>query len=57
MIDNCNDKCESLELHKDVIDKVKSYMIKEEEAVKLSEVFKVLGDSTRIKILYVLSKY
>ena len=57
MIDNCNDKCESLELHKDVIDKVKPYMINEEEAVKLSEVFKVLGDSTRIKILYVLSKY
>ena len=28
MIDNCNEKCESLELHKDVIDKVKSYIKK-----------------------------
>ena len=32
-------------------------MINEEDAVKLSEVFKVLGDPTRIKILYVLSKF
>lgn len=52
----CRDKCESLEVHKDITDNIKPYMIKEEDAIKLSEVFKVLGDPTRIKILYVLSK-
>ncbi|HOJ12807.1 MAG TPA: metalloregulator ArsR/SmtB family transcription factor [Clostridiales bacterium] len=57
MIDSCNDNCEFFEVHKDITDNVKSYMMKEEDAVKLSEVFKVLGDPTRIKILYVLSKY
>lgn len=55
--EKCKDKCESLEVHKDITDNVKPYMIEEVDAVKLSEVFKVLGDPTRIKILYVLSKY
>lgn len=57
MVDSCDDRCESVEVHKDKIDVVKAYMIKEGDAVKLSEVFKVLGDPTRIKILYVLSKH
>lgn len=40
--------------HKDIIDKVNSNMIDENTLYDLAELFKVFGDSTRIRILYVL---
>jgi DNA-binding transcriptional ArsR family regulator len=40
----------------DNVNMVKSLMIGEEETLRLAEVFKVLGDPTRIRILYALSK-
>ena len=46
-----NDRCECTVIHEDVIKKVKSKMINEEEIMNLAELFKVFGDSTRIKIL------
>ncbi|HOJ09638.1 MAG TPA: metalloregulator ArsR/SmtB family transcription factor [Clostridiales bacterium] len=50
------DRCEICEVHKDKTECMKKCMLDESNAVRLSEVFKVLGDQTRIKILYVLSK-
>ena len=49
-----NEKCDCLELHKDLIEAVNKHMPKEEELYDLAELFKVFGDSTRIRILFVL---
>lgn len=46
--------CEFLQVHQDVVDAVLKRMPKEDHLMDLSELFKVFGDSTRIKILYVL---
>ena len=48
------EKCDSVEIHKDLIDAVHKNMPKEEELYDLAELFKVFGDSTRIRILFVL---
>lgn len=50
------DSCEELKVNIDNINMVRACMIVDDDAVKLSEVFKVLGDPTRIKIIYALSK-
>lgn len=41
-------------IHKDVVVKVSKNMLKEEETINLSELFKIFGDSTRVKILNAL---
>ena len=46
--------CEFLQVHQDVVDEVIKRMPDEDLLMDLSELFKVCGDSTRIKILYVL---
>ena len=46
--------CDAHEIHKDSIDLVKSHMPDEDELYGLAELFKVFGDSTRIRILYAL---
>lgn len=46
--------CEYLSVHQEVVDKVMKAMPPEEELFDLAELFKVFGDSTRIRILYVL---
>lgn len=46
--------CESTEIHEDLLKKVTEHMPQEEELYDLAELFKVFGDSTRIRILYVL---
>ena len=48
--------CEFMHVHDDIIRQVEGVMPQEQELVELSEFFKVFGDSTRIKILYVLSQ-
>lgn len=48
------EKCDSVEVHKDLIDVVNQNMPQEEELYDLAELFKVFGDSTRIRILFVL---
>ena len=45
-------KCE--EVHEYIIDEVRQVMPQEEMLYDLAELFKVFGDTTRIKILYVL---
>ncbi|MDD2189384.1 MAG: metalloregulator ArsR/SmtB family transcription factor [Eubacteriales bacterium] len=49
-------KCETTVIHDDVIDRVKEEMPAAEQMYDLSELFKSLGDQTRLKILFALSK-
>ena len=46
--------CDSVEVHTDLVRTVAAQMPREEELYDLAELFKVFGDSTRIRILYVL---
>ena len=48
--------CEFMHIHEEIVDKVEKVMPDEQQLLNLSEFFKVFGDSTRIKILYVLSQ-
>ena len=48
--------CEFMHVHEDIVEKVEKVLPEEQELLELSEFFKVFGDSTRIKILYVLSQ-
>lgn len=54
MDDNTIEKCSSNVIHKDIVDKVKKSIPQEEVLYDLAELFKVFGDSTRIKILCAL---
>ena len=49
-----DERCEEYELHSELIEKVRSKMPEEEKLYDLAELFKVFGDSTRIRILFVL---
>lgn len=46
--------CEDTEVHEDLLRIVNEKMPREEELYDLAELFKVFGDSTRIRILFVL---
>lgn len=46
--------CDEICTHQDIIERVKPDMPDEETLYDLAELFKVFGDSTRIRILYVL---
>lgn len=46
--------CDENEVHDVTLNQIKAKMPKEETLYDLSELFKVFGDSTRIRILYVL---
>ncbi len=46
--------CEFMHAHEEVVEKVRESMPAEETLYDLAELYKVFGDSTRIKILYVL---
>ena len=48
-------ECEFMHAHTDSIDKIRENMPDEDTLIDLSELFKVFGDSTRIKILTALS--
>lgn len=49
-------QCETLHLHKDAIKEVQKHILKEEDLEKVSHLFKVISDPTRIKILFALEK-
>jgi len=53
-LDEKRDSCECNVIHEDIVNKVKKNMPKEEHLYDLAELFKVFGDTTRIKILYAL---
>ncbi len=48
--------CSNCEVHSDIIEKVVKELPDEEVLYDLAELYKVFGDSTRIKILFVLAK-
>lgn len=48
------EQCEYLCVHEEVVKSVNKNMPKDETLYDLAELFKVFGDSTRIKILYAL---
>ena len=48
------ERCDFIHAHEDIIAKVNQEMPDDEILYDLAELFKIFGDSTRIKILYVL---
>lgn len=50
------ERCSCDVIHLDIVDKVKTKMPEEETLYDLAELFKVFGDSTRIKILWALDE-
>ncbi|SHK05502.1 ArsR/SmtB family transcription factor [Hespellia stercorisuis] len=48
------DRCDTTEVHEDLLKIVNETMPEETELYDLAELFKVFGDSTRIRILFVL---
>ena len=48
------EQCEYIHVHEDIVNQVNEQMPQEETLYDLAELFKIFGDSTRIKILYVL---
>ena len=47
-------ECEFMFVHQEIVDRVNQEMPAEETLFDLAELFKIFGDSTRVKILYVL---
>lgn len=50
------DRCDCTVIHEDLVDKVKKNMPEVELLYDLAELFKVFGDSTRVKILWALDE-
>ena len=46
--------CELMHVHEEIVNRVSQQMPDEDSLFELSELFKVFGDSTRIRILYCL---
>lgn len=46
--------CETNVVHQDIINKVKTNMLDDDKIIDLAELFKVFGDSTRMKIICAL---
>lgn len=57
MTDYCPESCEEAKINIGNISKVKGLMLADEEIIRLSDVFKTLGDPTRLRIIFTLSKY
>ena len=50
------ERCDCYVIHKDIVNQVKDKMPQEETINGLEELFKIIGDSTRIKILWALDE-
>lgn len=50
------DRCDCDVIHDDVVNSVRAKMPEEEKLYDLAELFKVFGDSTRIRILWALDE-
>ena len=46
--------CDFLHAHEEVVEQVRSRMPEEDTLYDLTELFRIFGDSTRVRILYVL---
>ncbi len=47
-------RCEYMHVHEEIVERVNRLMPEEEQLFDLAELFKIFGDSTRVKILFVL---
>ena len=58
MVDRRNEieRCDCTVIHEEIVNMVKVKMPEEESLYDLAELFKVFGDSTRIKILWALAE-
>ena len=54
-MENDTPHCDFICVHADTVDRINDTMPDEDQLIDLSELFKVFGDSTRIKILTALS--
>ena len=52
----CHELCDEEQIHEDVINQVRRQLPPDELLYDLAELFKMFGDSTRVKILYALLK-
>lgn len=50
------DQCDFICVHESIVNQVLKAMPREQELLDLADFFKVFGDATRVKILYVLSQ-
>ena len=50
------DRCDCTVIHENIVNNVKQNMPKEEILYDLAELFKVFGDSTRVRILWALDE-
>jgi ArsR family transcriptional regulator len=48
------ERCDCVEVHSDVVDRIRQEMPEEETLYDLAELYKVFGDSTRVRILWAL---
>mgnify|MGYP001862940455 CR=1 FL=1 len=48
--------CDCNIIHKDIVEKTKKNMLEEDTLNKLAEFFKIVGDTTRVKILFALDQ-
>jgi ArsR family transcriptional regulator len=55
-IKNDIERCDCTVIHEEIVDMVKARMPEEEKLYDLAELFKVFGDTTRIKILWALAE-
>ena len=46
--------CDFISVHEDIVNRVMQVMPADQQLLDLAEFFRVFGDSTRIRILYVL---
>ncbi len=46
--------CETVRVHEDIVRRVEANMPSEDALYDLTELFRIFGDSTRVRILYVL---
>ncbi|WP_124067600.1 metalloregulator ArsR/SmtB family transcription factor [Clostridium sp. E02] len=50
------DQCDFICVHESIVNQVIKAMPKDQELIDLADFFKIFGDATRIRILYVLSQ-
>ena len=48
------EKCDCVVIHEDIVRKVRKRLLKEELLFELAELFKIFGDSTRVRIISAL---
>lgn len=51
-----HDTCEIYCIHEDAVEEIKSRLLTKETVIRLAEVFKILGDPTRVQIIYALTQ-